>query len=64
MRKSNIPTYDLYVGDNPEPIIQGVHKADINVVIADLKRDSIPYTLTRSKAVKSSRFSKHRKDGR
>ena len=58
----NISTWDLYVDGQEGPVLQGVHKAQANNVIAGLKASGTVYTLVRSKAVKSSRFSKHRKD--
>jgi len=62
MSKSDIPTYDLFVDGQEKPALQGVHKTQANTVIADLEKNGVSYTLTRSKSVKSSKFSKHRKD--
>lgn len=60
--KKNIPTWDLYIEGQEEPILKGVHKNQTNRVIAGLNISGTSYTCVRSKAVKSSRFSKHRKD--
>ena len=63
-KRSNIPTWDLYVEGQEEPVLQGVHKAHANKLMAQLEESGLNCTVTQSKAVKSSRFSKHRRDGR
>ncbi len=60
--KRNIPTYDLYVEGQDDAVLHGVHKAHVNAIIADLKANGTSYTLIESKAAKSSKFSKRRKD--
>lgn len=62
MSKHKIPTYDLYVDWQEDPILQGVHKAHANAVIADLEASGANYTLVQSKSIKSSKFDKRRKD--
>ena len=63
-KKSNIPTWDLYVEGQEEPVLQGVHKTQASKFMIELEKDGLNCTLTQSKAVKSSRFSKHRRDRR
>jgi len=62
MSRSDIPTYDLFVDGQEKPTLQGVHKNQANTVIADLKKNGVSYVLTRSKSIKSSKFSKKYKD--
>lgn len=62
MKKSNILTYDLFIEGQEEPVLQGVHRTQANIVVAALKKNGIRYTLSRSKAFKSSKYSKHHRD--
>ncbi len=61
-KRSNIPTWDLFVEGQEEAVLQGVHKTHANKFKAQLEKNGLNCTLTQSKADKSSRFSKHRKD--
>ncbi len=62
MRKSKIPTYDLFIEGQENPVLQGVHKTQANNVIAGLEKNGISYILIESKAIKSSKYNKHCKD--
>ena len=57
-----IPTWDLFVDGQETPVLQGVHKNNASAVIADLESNGINYTWTQSKSVRSSKYSKKRKD--
>lgn len=57
-----IPVWDLYIDGQEDPVLQGVHKTQANVFIADLKKNGIRYTLTKGKAIEPSKFSKRRKN--
>lgn len=60
----NIPTWDLFVDTQEEAVLKGVHKTEANKIKDELERNGLHCTILRSKAFRSSRFSKHRKDGR
>lgn len=62
MASSKIPVWDVYVEGTEEPIAKGIHKNQANGIIWDMKRQGIIARAVRGKGVKSSRFSKSRKD--
>jgi len=60
--KKSISTWDLYIDGQEEPVARDVHKNHVSAITADLQRNGTSYTFVESKAAKSYKFSKSRKD--
>ena len=62
MSSGKIPTYDVFLDGKVDPIAKGIHKNQVNKITADFDAQGIGWYTSRSKSVKSSKYSKSRKD--